>query len=218
MLRPMVTIVCALLIFSICGTVLPLALGRAQPAPAPPPGSVPSGCYWGPETGRGFSRWAEATSSLADQSCRHGYAVRDAVCRGSWCSKITPLCCRYIAKDESARYSVTNFTISEERPRNIVESNQSFLAGIKCHGDYCDNIGTMFLSSRVLVNTGDCGWYPPFSEEVRGLRCRNHQFAAGVRCSGRYCDNLELKCCAYRFEPPVMMRDPRRPPPVPPNY
>jgi len=165
----------------------------------------PSACIQLPRTGRGLSVAAEVTPSSAPGrppwACPSGFAMSGLKCEGANCSYLTPTCCPYRPSsngDTAAKYREAR-PFSEETNSsgggNGVESATEFVAGVRCSGNYCDNITASLVGTPNLKNGGACRWTAKFSEETKGGACASYEFVAGMRCFGSNCDQVSLKCC-----------------------
>jgi hypothetical protein len=82
--------------------------------------------------------------------------------------------------------------ISEETPPAVCDPG-SFLSGVRCTGDYCDNL-RISCSRLPGASLGRALWTPWVSEEQGRRACPSRHLIAGLTCRGRYCDNLSLYC------------------------
>jgi hypothetical protein len=206
MLRIAMTTVCLLLVLGVDVSVPPMGVVVAQ--------AQANDCHWGRRTGRGlFDGRAEVSIPDVAPSCPKNYAIRALRCEGSFCSYVTPQCCRYAQNDPFARTEPFKDGLISDGSKNVSWGFGGFLVGVQCHGNYCDKIGTMYVYSKTLKNIGQCRSQAPFSEEGSGTSsCRANEYVTRLMCTGRYCDNIQTTCCVYRYTPPKM--DPR---PVPPT-
>jgi hypothetical protein len=178
--------------------------------------SSSSSCVTIPSTGRGFSIEAMAAppaisadlstpGSRPEWICPSGFAVRGLTCRGDYCSYLQATCCPYMPGGDSSRprYRLSP-PFSEERDRrtrNSASSTTEFVVGVRCSGNYCDNLEVAFMTSAHLGNDSPaCHTVGPFSEETPSGMCASYEFLSGIECRGSNCDDLVLTCC--RYNPP----------------
>jgi hypothetical protein len=92
-------------------------------------------------------------------------------------------------------------SFSEEAPRrglNGTSSTTEFVAGVRCGGNYCDDVEAVFLRSANLTNDSSaCHLVGPFSEESPDAGCASYEFVSGIECRGSNCDDLILTCCRF---------------------
>lgn len=147
------------------------------------------------------------TGSFSEESpgeghCPQGFAVRGANCTGSNCDNIALYCCPYSSNgDPTGR--VWSGWFSEENggmPFPVSMANR-FVTGMRCSGNYCDNLQLELIdTSRLHFVGGSCyqgAWY---SEENAGsggnqFICPANYWVGDVACSGSNCDNMALYCC-----------------------
>jgi hypothetical protein len=129
-------------------------------------------------------------------SCRSGYAARGMQCTGSNCDNVSLLCCPY-----SANVSGTGETfewsdyVSEEQPGGFFYTDR-VLAGVRCRGSRCDDMGGRMLRSPNLGTITNCRNTSFFSEEGFNFAlCEMDELITGLRCTGSNCDNVSLRCC-----------------------
>ncbi len=77
--------------------------------------------------------------------------------------------------------------------------NGSLIAGFRCMGKYCDNIGVGWeiVPGSPPLNFLWNHWTPYFSEESPNAReCAPGYWMTGVSCQHDYCDNISIQCSA----------------------
>jgi hypothetical protein len=79
----------------------------------------------------------------------------------------------------------------------------AMVSGIKCRGDYCDDISiecTQLKKSdgtRVTgANLTDCFWTGRYSEEQGSVILGSNRWIMGISCSGDYCDDKQYYVCS----------------------
>jgi len=156
----------------------------SQPQPEDP--ALPA-CVW-------TNYVSEETSSAL---CPSGYALKGLNCSGSYCDNKELYCCPYHHTNDtesSTQYS-SWFTDGDN---NSYITNSKFISGLRCRGNYCDDISLRILQTPKLSNIGQCFFMPRISEEGSAESiCPEGFFGAGMSCSGDYCDNVSLRCCRY---------------------
>ena len=100
-----------------------------------------------------------------------------------------------IAWNSGAAQTQVLSPISEETPPAICRSG-SFISGIRCTGQYCDNIEITCTQLPGATVGADHRWTPWVSEESTSPAwCGpGPNLIAGLACGGRYCDNISLYC------------------------
>jgi len=167
---------------------------------------APDPCLKLPQIGReptlsGIPSNFERTKSRPAWLCPNGFAMRGLECHGGYCSHLNATCCSYGGTDTSGSKYRLSPAFSEEKDAHGVHgasSTKEFVVGVRCSGQYCDNLEAAFLSSPQLKNDAPaCRDVGPFSEEDPPQMCRPYEFVSGIKCDGDYCDNLTLTCCTY---------------------
>ena len=79
---------------------------------------------------------------------------------------------------------------SEEYPSRQICPAGYVVTGIKCSGEYCDNMQLKCSAIPGMVLSGLVHDTPFFSEEGTNFYKNDGQAIVGMSCSGRYCDNI----------------------------
>jgi hypothetical protein len=151
-----------------------------------------------------FTQECRWTSYVSEENppvnCASGYAVRGIACTGEYCDNMSLWCCSYmIGPDNIVTDGWTGY-FSEERHDYTYTPTGSFVYGLACNHDYCDNINLQYLFSNSLRYAGQCSTVGPVSEEnPNHIECGNDEFVAGMYCTGDYCDNVSLYCCKANY-------------------
>lgn len=84
-------------------------------------------------------------------------------------------------------------SVSEELPPRSCGSGMA-VAGLRCHGGYCDNMSLYCCAYGGTPPAGpsDPIWSPWISEEGPTNSYRRNNFVVGLRCRGAYCDEVSL--------------------------
>lgn len=127
--------------------------------------------------------------------CPPGYAIAGMKCSGRYCDNKFLQCCSYYHQVDAQAIFDWSPWFSEEKPGYATA--QGFVAGIACHGSYCDDIRLLYMRSPLVRNTNQCYQLGPMSEEhFNNVRnCAPGYLVSGATCSGSYCDNIDLRCC-----------------------
>jgi len=172
-------------------------------------------CLTLPRTGRGFSIAAQVTSTgissdlssgRPDFICPAGTAMSGLQCSGDYCSYLNATCCAYGYESSGSQKPKFRLSvpISEEHgnrfQKNRVSSENEFMVGVRCSGNYCDNVEAVFMRSPTLLTTKDCSKHTVASGDPPAT-CPSYQFATGIECSGSYCSELTMTCCGADFRP-----------------
>lgn len=105
-------------------------------------------------------------------------------------------CCPYTDLADRVTPADTGSWFSEEQPRTNCSSSAQLLGGLRCNGDYCDNLKLRCLATPKLLRSGTCYNAQAISEEQSaGYRCNAGYWVAGMQCTGKYCDNVSVTCC-----------------------
>lgn len=147
--------------------------------------SLPSESCW-------TARFSEELNG--SQFCPDGKAMTGAWCLGSYCDnkhlKCSPM--------EGVIRRYYSDWISEESPNSAINLNpnkyEGVILGMRCKGDFCDDISVDIGNSFTARVTSSSAWLPWFSEEQYYQVCDEGQFVTGIQCRGSYCDDLKLRC------------------------
>jgi hypothetical protein len=134
----------------------------------------------------------------AQQHCPSGFAMRGASCSGSNCDNIALYCCPYSASPDPGATKSWSAYFSEEHGGQLYPPSAAtrFLSGLRCRGNYCDDVSMEYLTSSRLRFQDQCYQSPWFSEEgAAQQKCPEGQWVAGMACRGNNCDDLSLFCC-----------------------
>nr|VFK78670.1 MAG: Necrosis inducing protein (NPP1) [Candidatus Kentron sp. SD] len=133
----------------------------------------------------------------AKKTCQSGHVVSRVECSGSRCDNKRLKCCHIPGLALSGSRTNSLF-ISEEQPDWWYAHNGKAVVGMKCRGDYCDDISLVLESVSGPGASVNGWWTSSFSEEEREGGCDPRpgidEYIAGAACTGSYCDNLMLYC------------------------
>lgn len=92
------------------------------------------------------------------------------------------------------RYSSWTSWFSEESPNSRECTGDSWLTGIRCRGNYCDDV-QLLCTQFIGKNGSNCSWTAAYSEESGVKLFPSGYFAKGARCTGSNCDNMSFYVC-----------------------
>lgn len=162
----------------------------------------------------GWTPWC--SEETAPVECPPGQAATGIQCSGDYCDNVSLYC-------SSATGGVSFVPNAEWSPWFSEELGSGFfgawanrhlctfgnsmgvVTGIRCSGDYCDNVSVRCAKvvratpqgiSDVPVSINSCNWTNPISEETPSYVSWTN-FMSGVLCLGDYCDDKQLLYCGW---------------------
>lgn len=133
-------------------------------------------------------------------------------CAGRYCDDITPICggtvrdlydirwTRFVSEEGGGEMACN---VSNPFERGDWPSGEpAFIAGLSCHGSYCDNVALECVALRDAfpesLGGARCRWTGWVSEETPTLRFPAGFAAIRIGCRGRYCDEKRFFVCPVR--------------------
>lgn len=170
--------------------------------PPPPPSAAPAESAESAEFASSraavalqfVSQWSTYTSEeYPPLTASNGQLISAMFCGGAYCDNI------YLGYENvGVNYTWNSWTtyFSEEGTYwRTCDGSNSFMTGISCQGDYCDNVSLQCTVVSGKTKTGYCYWTPYFSEEAGYSYLPDGYYAAGLACSGSNCDDLSILAC-----------------------
>ncbi len=124
--------------------------------------------------------------------CSQSHVVNGYDCSGSYCDNQRLKCTNPGITSTNSSYWTSYFS-EENQSWRYCSWPYGWLAGIDCHGSYCDNIAMRCITTNKQAKS--CFWGGWFSEEDPPFNAPYGYQLRGIQCGGSYCDNKRYYYC-----------------------